>query len=135
MGLEEVVTLLGPKTQDEVAALMTRASVFVLPSVIASDGQMEGIPVAWMEAMAAGKPVVASGLSGITELVQTVRSGFVVQPGDAASLMQRYVVNRGPGAGDTNGSHGEGNGSNVSSGWKRASRIFWTIRRPHRGGP
>jgi tRNA A-37 threonylcarbamoyl transferase component Bud32 len=48
---------------------------------------MEGIPVALMEAMAAGRPVVASALSGIPELVEDGVSGFLVQPGDAPGIV------------------------------------------------
>lgn len=80
------VRLLGARTQAEVAELIGGATLVVLPSVVASDGQMEGIPVALMEAMAAGKPVVASSLSGVPELIEDGREGRLVPPGDAAAL-------------------------------------------------
>jgi glycosyltransferase involved in cell wall biosynthesis len=47
---------------------------------------MEGIPVALMEALAAGIPVVATRLSGIPELVQHGVTGLLAEPGDAASM-------------------------------------------------
>ena len=47
---------------------------------------MEGIPVALMEAMAAGVPVVATRLSGIPELVQDGVTGLLVAPGRRAGL-------------------------------------------------
>jgi glycosyltransferase involved in cell wall biosynthesis len=48
---------------------------------------MEGIPVALMEAMAAGVPVVATRLSGIPELVRDGDTGLLVEPGDTSGLV------------------------------------------------
>jgi len=80
------VRLLGNLPQHEVAERMRQATVLVLPSVVADDGQMEGIPVALMEAMAAKLPVVASSLSGIPELVEYGRTGLLVEPGNPDAL-------------------------------------------------
>ena len=70
----------------EVAALLDRADLFVLPSVVGADGHMEGIPVALMEALAAGVPVVSTRLSGIPELVRDGETGLLAEPGDPVSL-------------------------------------------------
>ena len=86
LGLQDAVKLAGALPQNQVARRLGQSSIFVLPSVVAPDGQMEGIPVALMEAMAAGRPVVASDLSGIPELVQDGVSGLLVPPGDAAGI-------------------------------------------------
>lgn len=85
-GLGDCVRLRGALRQDEVAGLLGDASVFVLPSVVARDGQMEGIPVALMEAMAAKLPVIASAMSGIPELVEHGANGLLVEPGNPAAL-------------------------------------------------
>jgi glycosyltransferase involved in cell wall biosynthesis len=65
---------------------MQEADVVVSPSVPMSNGKSEGIPVALMEAMASGKPVVASGVAGIPELIDDEVSGLLVPPGDTARL-------------------------------------------------
>jgi glycosyltransferase involved in cell wall biosynthesis len=65
---------------------MGAATLFALPSIVAPDGQMEGIPVALMEAMASGKAVVSTTLSGIPELVENGTSGVLVPPGDSKAL-------------------------------------------------
>lgn len=85
-GLESHVEMLGARPQDEVARWIGRASVLVCPSVVAPDGQMEGIPVVLMEAGAAAKPVAAAALSGIPELVVDRETGELFPPGDAPSL-------------------------------------------------
>lgn len=89
--LDSRVRILGALPQHELARLMGAADVFVLPSIIARDGQMDGIPIALMEAMAAGKPVIASLVSGIPELVQHGVSGMLVDaayPGRIADAVQ-----------------------------------------------
>lgn len=84
--LADRVRFLGAIPEDEIPELLSRTSVFVLPSVVQEDGQMEGIPVALMEAMAAGVPVVASDLSGIPELVDDGNTGILTAPGHATDV-------------------------------------------------
>ena len=84
--LQNIVTLAGPRPQEEVARMMAESRLFALPSIIAGDGQMEGIPVALMEAMASGKAVVTTSISGIPELVENGRNGLLVAPGDASAF-------------------------------------------------
>jgi colanic acid/amylovoran biosynthesis glycosyltransferase len=85
-GVAERVQLLGSRPWPEVRAALGRARVVVLPSVATPEGRMEGIPVALMEAMASGAPVVATRLSGIPELVQDGVTGLLAAPGDAGGL-------------------------------------------------
>lgn len=80
------VLLLGPLPQEQVAALLPTAHCYCQPSVITPSGKMEGIPVAIMEAMASGLPVVATGISGIPELVAHGETGLLVPPGEPAAL-------------------------------------------------
>ncbi|BBN98004.1 glycosyltransferase [Sporolactobacillus terrae] len=82
------IQLVGWKTQDEWIKLMKDAQVVLAPSVTASDGDMEGIPVQLMEAMAMEKLVVATIHSGIPELIQDGENGYLVPERDAASLAQ-----------------------------------------------
>jgi glycosyltransferase involved in cell wall biosynthesis len=84
--LGEHFRLLGTRSEDEVAEALRSCDVFVLPSVVAEDGQMEGIPVALMEPLAAGVPVVATRISGIPELVRDGETGTLVPPGDPVAI-------------------------------------------------
>lgn len=80
LNLSDAVRFAGYKSQDEVALALARTAVFVLPSFA------EGVPVVLMEAMAARRPVVATRIAGIPELVEDGVSGRIVPPGDGAAL-------------------------------------------------
>jgi colanic acid/amylovoran biosynthesis glycosyltransferase len=93
--LEDVVEMPGFKPSHEVKAMLDEADVFLLPSVTGADGDMEGIPVALMEAMAVGIPVVSTLHSGIPELIKSDHSGWLVPENNAMacgpiSSLQRY---------------------------------------------
>lgn len=71
------------------AQLMRRyvdSDVVVVPSVLAASGDQDGLPVALLEAMAAGCAVVASDLPGLNEAIEHDVSGLLVPPGDQAAL-------------------------------------------------
>jgi glycosyltransferase involved in cell wall biosynthesis len=86
LGLADRVRFHGGQSETFVKAALDRADLFVLPSVVAADGQMEGLPVALMEALACGVPTVATNLSGIPEIVVPGVTGLLATPGDATSL-------------------------------------------------
>ncbi len=86
LGLDGSVRLLGARTQEEVRKILTGASACVLACERGRDGQMDGIPVVLMEAMALGVPAVATRLSGIPEIIEDGRTGLLAEPGDADSL-------------------------------------------------
>ena len=90
--LEDVVEMPGFKPSHEVKEMLDDADVFLLPSVTGADGDMEGIPVALMEAMAVGIPVVSTLHSGIPELVEADKSGWLVPENDARALAQRLAA-------------------------------------------
>jgi colanic acid/amylovoran biosynthesis glycosyltransferase len=86
LGVVDCVKLVGEVDQATVRAAMGRADIFVAPSVVAEDGDMEGVPVSIMEAMARGLPVVSTMHSGIPELVRDKHSGFLVPERDSFAL-------------------------------------------------
>jgi glycosyltransferase involved in cell wall biosynthesis len=74
------VTFLEPP--DEPGPLLVAADMVILPSL------WETIPILLLEAMARGRPVVASAVGGIPEVVEDGWSGRLVPPGDARSLAE-----------------------------------------------
>jgi glycosyltransferase involved in cell wall biosynthesis len=85
-GLDTRVVFHGGQPRPVVARMLAESDVAVLASHQTSRGKREGIPVALMEAMASGVPVVATRISGIPELVEDGRTGYLVAPGDSAAL-------------------------------------------------
>ena len=85
-GLSEQVALVGARSQTDVRAALSAATIFALPSLIAPSGDRDGIPVSLMEAMAAGAPVVSTRVSGIPELIEDEREGLLVAPQDPRAL-------------------------------------------------
>ncbi len=77
-GAGERIRFHGPQPHAAVLAALDQADVFLLPSVTAEGGDMEGIPVALMEAMLRGCVVVSTFHSGIPELIDDGVSGFLV---------------------------------------------------------
>lgn len=86
LGLGDRVELLGHRPRAEVSRVLHDSDVMVLPSVETEGGDMEGIPVALMEALASEVPVVASRLSGIPELVVDGQTGTLVEQRDVEGL-------------------------------------------------
>jgi glycosyltransferase involved in cell wall biosynthesis len=94
LALEGHVRLGGARKQEEVRAMLAAAGVFALPSVVTPRGDRDGIPVALMEAMACGLPVVSTRVSGIPELVRDGVTGLLADPGDPVQLadcLQRLI--------------------------------------------
>jgi len=76
LGFLDRIRFTGALSEAETLAEISRADVLVLPSL------MEGLPVVLIEAMAMGRPVIASRVAGIPELVDDANSGFLFTPSD-----------------------------------------------------
>ena len=86
LGLSSCVQFAGWKSHSETLDALNMSHILVAPSVTAADGDMEGIPVSIMEAMAAGLPVISTFHSGIPELIEDGVSGVLVKERDAPAL-------------------------------------------------
>jgi colanic acid/amylovoran biosynthesis glycosyltransferase len=85
----EAIEILGWRAQDEVIELLNDADILLAPSVTAADGDEEGTPTVLIEALAQGIPVVSTYHSGIPEVVEDMRSGFLVPERDVDALANR----------------------------------------------
>jgi colanic acid/amylovoran biosynthesis glycosyltransferase len=97
LGLSDSVQLLGSQPQHVVARLMGECDIFVLPSIIAPDGQMDGVPIPLIEAMATARPVIGAAISGIPELIGHDTHGLLVDstnPEQLAAVISRLAADR-----------------------------------------
>jgi len=85
LSLDRQIELTGSMDHGAVMEAIQDCDLFVLPCRQAENGDMDGIPVVLMEAMAAGKPVVSTAISGIPELVQP-GTGILVEPENCDEL-------------------------------------------------
>ncbi len=76
--LDQCVRLIDPRP--DIPDLLAASDIFVLPS------RWEGLPLAIIEAMMAGLPVVATRVGGVPELVEDGVTGFLVPPADPRAL-------------------------------------------------
>jgi glycosyltransferase involved in cell wall biosynthesis/protein-tyrosine-phosphatase len=94
--IDHACTFVG--TRSDVADLVAAMDIFVLPSLD------EGIPMALLEAMALGKPVVATAVGGVPEVVTDHVNGVLVRPRDAHALSEACLgLVREPGWAETVG--------------------------------
>jgi glycosyltransferase involved in cell wall biosynthesis len=88
------VRFVGSVDGSEKQKLLQACDVVVIPSVILAHGQTEGTPVVCLEAMAAGKAIIASRVGGIPEIIQDGVNGFLVEPariGELRKTLQRVL--------------------------------------------
>lgn len=82
-GLDKKVLFLG--IRNDVPEVLSKSDIFILSS------NWEGVPMSILEAMAAGKPVIATKVGGIPELVKDGETGILVSPGDKETLAQAIL--------------------------------------------
>jgi len=99
LGIDGAVRFLGLRA--DVPELLGAADAFVLSSA------WEGLPIAVLEAMAAGLPVVATAVGGVPELVRSGETGWLVPPGAPDALAEAMIaVSHDPHAAQAAGANG-----------------------------
>jgi glycosyltransferase involved in cell wall biosynthesis len=83
LGLGERCLFLGARK--DATALLALFDVFVLPSL------WEGLPFVLVEAAALGKPIVATAVDGVPEILEDSRTGLLVPPGDSEALADAVI--------------------------------------------
>jgi len=86
--LEDVVKFLGAMDQMEVAREMSKAHIFLLPSI------SEALPIVLMEAQAIGLPVITTNVGSVEEVVIDQKSGFIVPSKDVDAIAEKlkYLI-------------------------------------------
>ncbi len=82
--LESQIELTGQKDKLEIMYLLKEARAVIIPSV-----WLENMPFALLEAMSAGKVVIATNIGGLPELITNGVNGFIFTSGDSNDLVKR----------------------------------------------
>ena len=85
LNISEHVLFLGRVSDERLRLLFSSCDLFVLPS------RLEGLGIVLLEAMAAGKPIVAAKVGGIPEIVQSGQNGILVEPDNDGALAQAII--------------------------------------------
>lgn len=91
LDLGDSVGFLGRRPNHEVLDLMSRCRALIQPSLQGSNGDVDGIPNVIIEAMALRRPVIASAISGIPEVVLNEETGILVEARDEAALFRAIL--------------------------------------------
>jgi glycosyltransferase involved in cell wall biosynthesis len=91
LNLDPHTRWLGTQPHDVVLNAYRQAHLFVLGCEVAANGDRDGIPNVLLESMAMGVPVVATAISAIPELVETEKTGLLVQPGEPRQLAEAMI--------------------------------------------
>ena len=76
--LESEIEILNNVSNDRLLNLYNSSDLFVLPSIIDSQGNMEGLGVVLLEAMACKVPVIGTNIGGIPDIIQDNETGLLV---------------------------------------------------------
>jgi len=86
LGISNAVTFHGRVDDDTLAQLYAGCSLFVLPAIVDAHGDTEGLGVVLLEAMSYQKPVIATSVGGIGDIVRDGETGLLVPEKDAPAL-------------------------------------------------
>lgn len=86
LGLVDSVYFAGWRSTQDVFGFLAASDVFVGPSKPASNGWVEALGLSFVEAAMIGKPVVATELGGITDIIQHERTGLLVPSADPPAI-------------------------------------------------
>ena len=86
LGLGARVVFEGLVTAEAIQGFFARCDALVLPAIVTETGDTEGLGVVLIEAMGYGKPVIASAVGGILDVIPDDETGLRVPPGDVDAL-------------------------------------------------
>ncbi len=140
LGVEKSVIMPGWVSRDRMPLYFSGCDLFVLPSVVDQQGNVDGLPNTLLEAMASGRPVVATTVAGVPLAVKDGENGLLVpekQPGELSAAINLLL--RAP---DLRAQYGEAGRRRVENdlNWESTARAFVGLynaalnrRKPRRG--
>ncbi len=91
-GIADRITWLGSQSQEEVTVQYQEADFFVLASLVAGNGDRDGLPNVLMEAQSQGLACLSTIVSAIPELIENETTGLLVEPSNVKMLAEKLTV-------------------------------------------
>ena len=76
---------------DKLPEVYNAADIVIVPSVFDKKGETEGMPVVILESLAMSRPVIASRISGIPDIIKDGYNGWLINPADAQALKSKLI--------------------------------------------
>lgn len=98
LSLQGNVIFHGFVSGDNKKSLLDKSDFFILPSIVTKDGDMEGLPVSLIEAMASGCICIATAISGADDIIRDGCNGYLIEPYSVESIVKAVesIVKLGP---------------------------------------
>ena len=97
LGVAENVLFTGTKNHEQLRDYYAAADVAIIPSIVDSKGDTEGVPVVLLESLSSGLPVIATRVGGIPDVIHDGENGFLIDEKSSeqiAHAMQSYFQNQ-----------------------------------------
>jgi len=89
--LSDVITLCGEQSQERIKGMYAASDLFILPCIVAPDGDRDGLPNVLVEALSMGLPVIATPVSAIPELIVHGSTGLLVPEKDPEGIVKSVL--------------------------------------------
>lgn len=90
--MDRYIHLAGSIPWDEIPEYLASGDIFVLPSIRDKYGNIDGLPNVLLEAMSSGKPVIASDIPGVKNVLEDGLTGLLVPSGDSTELSRAIIA-------------------------------------------
>jgi colanic acid/amylovoran biosynthesis glycosyltransferase len=91
LGLEDFVRILDFLSQEQIKSFFAQSDIFVLPCMVAGNGDRDGLPNVIMEAMLSGVPVISTPVSAIPEIIKDGITGILVREKDEKAIADAII--------------------------------------------
>lgn len=91
-GLEQHVTFAGTISRDELASIYQIADIFIMPTRMLANNDVEGFGIVYLEANAFAKPVIAYNSGGVSDAVLHNKTGILVEPKNPHEIAKNVIM-------------------------------------------
>lgn len=86
IGMNSFVKFTGHISDKEEIDYLSMADLLIVPSIVTHDGDTEGLPVVILEGLSMGKPIIASDVGGIKDVIKNGINGFLIEEKNSNSI-------------------------------------------------